>query len=284
MEWKDLLAAMGRFGFTDREARFYLFLLRRGRSTARELLRDAPVDRVLAYRTLDAMRARGLVQVTPERPRRYVPIPPGILLERSLLERRRTLEEDAGLAQRLAESLPELNYGPLGGAPRYQLLTGAPSVYPHLREMVRHAQGTLRVMITAPALEESARFGLDTELPAFLGRGGRLWVLHPPTPLGSALARRFGRAGHRYPGAQVRTVDPQPSRVTIVDDREVMVFLVPEASGPGVEEIALWTDTPDFVFGQVAYFKSVWARGRPAIPTSPKAPRGLRPRRVRGAL
>ena len=48
MEWRELLGAMGRFGFQDREASLYLLLLRRGRATARELTREAEVDRVIA--------------------------------------------------------------------------------------------------------------------------------------------------------------------------------------------------------------------------------------------
>ncbi|MFZ1022748.1 MAG: helix-turn-helix domain-containing protein, partial [Thermoplasmata archaeon] len=87
MEWRDLLTALNRFGIAEREAKLYLLLLSRGRATARDLTRESNVDRVLTYRTLDAMRARGLVQVTAERPRRYVPLPPRVLFERSLVER-----------------------------------------------------------------------------------------------------------------------------------------------------------------------------------------------------
>jgi predicted transcriptional regulator len=67
VQWNELLTAMGRFGFAEREAKLYLLLSRRGRATARDLTRDSQIDRVPAYRSLDAMRSWGLVQVTAER-------------------------------------------------------------------------------------------------------------------------------------------------------------------------------------------------------------------------
>jgi sugar-specific transcriptional regulator TrmB len=61
MEWRELLTSMDWFGFAEREAKPYLLLLRRGRATARDLTWDSRMDRVLAYRTLDARRARDVV-------------------------------------------------------------------------------------------------------------------------------------------------------------------------------------------------------------------------------
>src|SRR5215472_8006790 len=136
MKWSELLAAMGRFGFTEREARLYLLLLRRGRATARDLTRESGIERVLAYRVLDAMRARGIVHVTAEHPRRYFPTPATVLFERSLFERRRSFDEDAALARELSAHLPEMAESTPGVAPRFQVMTGAAAIYPQIREML----------------------------------------------------------------------------------------------------------------------------------------------------
>src|SRR5271169_415672 len=105
MEWSELVASLARFGLPEREAKLYLAALRRGRATARELTRDATVDRVLGYRILDAMRAQGLMEVTAERPRRYAPLTPSALLDRDLRNRRTRLQEAETLAKELAEHL-----------------------------------------------------------------------------------------------------------------------------------------------------------------------------------
>jgi sugar-specific transcriptional regulator TrmB len=262
VEWNELLTAMGRFGFSEREAKLYLLLLRRGRATARDLTRDSQIDRVLAYRTLDAMRARGLVQITVERPRRYVALPPRVLFERSLFERRRALEEDVALAKELSERLPEITQSVTEGAPRFQLITGAAAIYPYLREMVRRAEREVLVMITPRALRESANFGLYQELPRLLKMGGKFRLLVEPDPRVVGLVRRFEAARRRFPNSEVRAVTAQRARLTIVDQSEALVFLVPEAESTATDQIAVWTDTKDFVGAELAYFRAIWDRAQ----------------------
>jgi sugar-specific transcriptional regulator TrmB len=262
VEWNELLTAMGRFGFAEREAKLYLLLLRRGRATARDLTRDSQIDRVLAYRTLDAMRSRGLVQTTAERPRRYVAIPPRVLFERSLFERRRGLEEDVALARELSERLPELTESVTQGGPRFQLITGAAAIYPYLREMLRRAQHEALVMITPKALRESAGFGLYEELPRLLKSGGKFRLLVEPDPRIVALIRRFEAASRRFPNSVVRAIAPQRARLTIIDQHEALVFLVPEADSTATDQIAVWTDTKDFVGAELAYFRAIWEHAR----------------------
>jgi sugar-specific transcriptional regulator TrmB len=263
MEWRELLTSMGRFGFAEREAKLYLLLLRRGRATARDLTRDSQMDRVLAYRTLDALRARGVVQVTAERPRRYVPIPPRVLFDRSLFERRKSLEEDVALAQELSSRLPELTQAVSEGAPRFEVVTGAAAIYPYLREMLRRAEHEAIVMITPRGLRESAEFGLHQELPRLLQAGGtfRLIVERDPRVLG--LVRRFQRARKGRANVEIRGIDRQRARLTVVDGREAILFLVPEPGIRGMDEIAVWTDNTDFVSAQVAYFQAIWRRAQP---------------------
>ena len=262
VEWNELLTAMGRFGFAEREAKLYLLLLRRGRATARDLTRDAQIDRVLAYRTLDAMRARGLVQITAERPRRYVALPPRVLFERSLFERRRALEEDVTLAKELSARLPELTQSITDGGPRFQLITGAAAIYPYLREMLRRAEHEVLVMITPKALRESAGYGLYSELPRLLKAGGKFRLLVEPDPRVVALVRRFEAARRQFPNSIVRSLTPQRARLTIVDQREALVFLVPESEGTNTDQIAVWTDTKDFVGAELAYFHAIWEHAR----------------------
>jgi len=262
VEWNELLTEMGRFGFAEREAKLYLLLLRRGRATARDLTRDSQIDRVLAYRTLDAMRSRGLVQVTAERPRRYVAIPPRVLFERSLFERRRALQEDVALAKELSERLPELTQSVAEGGPRFQLLTGIAAIYPYLREMVRRAEREVLVMITPAALRESVGYELYEELPRFLKTGGRFRLLVESDPRVARLVHRFEDAHRRFPNSEVRGILPQRARLTIIDGREALVFLVPESVGTATEQIAVWTDTGDFVAAELAYFRAIWRRAR----------------------
>lgn len=258
MRWDELFSALSRFGFAERESRLYLVLLRRGPAKVSDLTKEVGVDRVHAYRLLDGMRSRGLVQTTAERPRRYVALPPQVLFERSLFERKRALEEDVLLAGELERRLPELTSEVALGAPRFQVLTGAASVYPFIKQLVERSKSRLDVMITPRALRDSTRFGVSGVLPRFLRAGGRLRMVVEKDPRIESFVRRLRAARRRFSGIEARGLAEQRARLTIADGREAIVFLVPETGRGTVEETAVWTDNPDFVRAQQAQFDAVW--------------------------
>jgi sugar-specific transcriptional regulator TrmB len=260
MEWHELLEAIQRFGLHEREAALYLALLRRGRATARELARETHLDRVLGYRMLDAMRARGIVEVTAERPRRYAAVPPRAFFERSLRERRLALTQDETLAQELAQRLPELVAEAPAKAPRFQVLTGSGVLYAYLREMMGRAREDIAVMVTWRSLRESVRFGTHSGLMQFLNAGGRFRLAVEADPRVQMLLKRFASASRRFRTAETRQFSPQPIRLTIIDRSEALLFLVPEASGGHVEQVGVWTDNAEFVAGQLLVFNTLWER------------------------
>jgi sugar-specific transcriptional regulator TrmB len=270
MEFEELVGSVARFGLTDREARLYLALLRKGRASARELAHEAGLDRVLGYRMLDALRVRGVVEVTAERPRRYAAVPPRALFERSLRERATSLAQDETLATTLSETLPTLVRDLNDAAPRFQVLQGTPAIFAYLREMLRRAQEEVCAMVTHRALRGSVDYGLPVELPRLLKGGGRFRLIVESDPRVRNLVQRFAGVSRRHPLAELRQLSPQPTRLTIVDRAEAMLFLVPEARSGQIEELAVWTDNPAFVLGQLHYFNVVWEGAGSATLRPPK--------------
>jgi sugar-specific transcriptional regulator TrmB len=276
MEWSELVETLARFGLPEREAKLYLAALRRGRATARELTRDASVDRVLGYRLLDAMRVQGLMEVTAERPRRYTPVPPAALLERDLRNRRTLLEADERTAKELVDHL-SLLAGPSGDAPRYQLLVGPARVYDHLQEMIGRAHETIDVMLTFRSLRASLQHGLQTRIAPFVAGGGQVRILVEADPRLRPTLVRLRQATRKYRKAQIRERSPQPTRLTIVDRKEALVFLVPEAKDRHGDEVAVWTDHPSFVGGQQLFFDRIWTDPAAAPAAAPPVPPMERP-------
>lgn len=84
-------------GFTTNEARAYLALLRASPATGYEVAASSDVPRSAIYNVLRALETRGLVNLMPGQPARYVP-----------LDARRFVELQRG---RLARSLDELQVG-----------------------------------------------------------------------------------------------------------------------------------------------------------------------------
>ncbi len=278
MDRKELLKALVRFGLTDREAQLYLALIQRGPSTAPEVAREVSSDRVVTYRTLDALRARGTVTVTAERPRRYVPVPPRTLFDEYLEVRRSSIAADEKLAAVLAEMLPNATKSGERGAPRFQVLPGASGIYPLLREMVKRARTSIAVMITHGGLRRSVEYGIQQEIPRFLGSGGRVRMIVESDPRIRSVLQGFASSRRRYPALEIRHLYPQPARVTIVDDREVLIFPVPDGHARGVQEVGIWTDNPDFIRSQTLYFDGMWERAGPAT-WRPSSPARTRPAR-----
>ncbi|HZY69648.1 MAG TPA: helix-turn-helix domain-containing protein [Thermoplasmata archaeon] len=264
MEWNDAIAALGRFGLSEREAALYLVALRRGAATARELTGDARVERVLGYRLLDGMRARGLVLITAERPRRYTPLAPRLLLERNLHERRLRLGEDEKLSHRIAEELDGAAVTLTSAAARYQIVGGSRRAYDTLREMVGRAATSLDVMLTFRGLRESLDHGLGASVSPFVRKGGRVRLLLESDPRLPVALARFRRTVRRYPHVEIREVTPQPSRLTVVDRSEALLFVVPDLRDATTEQVALWTDHPAFVSGQSLVFERAWKSARAA--------------------
>jgi sugar-specific transcriptional regulator TrmB len=267
-----LASSLTRFGLSDREAVLYLASLRRGRATARELTRDAQIDRVLGYRLLDAMRARGVMEITAERPRRYAPIPPAAFLERHLRGRRDSLASDEEFARELSVQLAAAAVATSDAAARYQVLSGPSNIYDYLGEMTERAREKIEVMLTFRSMRDSLDHDFGRKLGPFMARGGTFRLILESDPRLPPTLARFQRSIRRFPSVEIREMGPQPSRLTIVDGREALLFLVPESTDRGSDQVAVWTDHPGFVQGQRSYFHRAWLSAVRALPSRSASP------------
>src|SRR5690349_9519055 len=71
MRLAQAMEALEQVGLTRYEAKVFANLGRAGAATAAELARASGVNRMQAYRALESLEARGLVEVSLDRPRRY---------------------------------------------------------------------------------------------------------------------------------------------------------------------------------------------------------------------
>ncbi len=89
-------------GLTEYQARVYLSLLELGSSTASQVPPISRVPRTRVYATMKQLHEKGLVEIIPETPLRYRPVPIRRFLEKNAKE----LKEEA---VRLEESISELS-------------------------------------------------------------------------------------------------------------------------------------------------------------------------------
>src|SRR5207245_11301129 len=71
MKRSEAWEGLRRLGLSRYEALVFVNLARAGATTAGDVARVSGVNRVQTYRALEGLEARGLVEVTLDRPRRY---------------------------------------------------------------------------------------------------------------------------------------------------------------------------------------------------------------------
>src|SRR5438093_11677592 len=98
-----------RVGLGRYDALVFLNLSRAGAVTAREVARVSGVNRVQTYRALDGLEARGLVEVTLDRPRRYAARALNDVFDMIAEEKRSELERMDEVRKARLEAWPRLS-------------------------------------------------------------------------------------------------------------------------------------------------------------------------------
>src|SRR5256886_16276163 len=130
MRLTEATEALERVGLGRYEALVFLNLSRAGAVTAREVARVSGVNRVQTYRALDGLEARGLVEVTLDRPRRYAARAINEVFDMIAEEKRLELEKLDGIRQTFLEAWPKFS-GRTREAPsvRLQVIKGPAQIY-----------------------------------------------------------------------------------------------------------------------------------------------------------
>src|SRR2546425_28018 len=93
MKLSEASEALQRIGLSRYEALVFVNLARAGATTAGDVARVSGVNRVQTYRALEGLEARGVVEVTLDRPRRYAARAINDVFEMIAEEKRSELEK-----------------------------------------------------------------------------------------------------------------------------------------------------------------------------------------------
>lgn len=143
-------------GLAEYPARAYLALLELGPANARAVADRSGVPRGKIYATLNDLHVRGLVEVTPERPHRYVAAPVVELLASLRRTHRDALERLTRDEQTLVR---EFGAAPLPAPPplgAVAVVRGRRNFVERLRLALDGARGSVLVATTAPGLSRLA--------------------------------------------------------------------------------------------------------------------------------
>lgn len=260
MRIAEAFETLEKLGFSRYEAVVFVNLARAGVATAGEIARATGVNRVQTYRALDSLEARGLVEVTLDRPKRYAARAINEVFDMVAEEKRAELDGLDAMRRGLIDAWPKLARGGRDGpSVRLQVIKGRPQIYKAIRRLVGGATKEVLAFTTTKGLQRSYRAGINEALLESIRRGVEPKIIGNIQASNAALMARVGEY------VPVRHVDWHAGRFTIVDRHEMIAFLIQdEGTIRGEAETAMWTNSPDFVRAHVDIFEKAWATGMPA--------------------
>ena len=260
MKISEASEALQRIGLSRYEALVFVNLARAGATTAGDVARASGVNRVQTYRALEGLEARGLVEVTLDRPRRYAARAINEVFDMIADEKRSELEKLDAIRRTFLEAWPKLS-GRAREAPtvRLQVIKGRAQIYRTLQQFVSGAKGEVLAFTTTKGLQRSYRAGINEALLAAMRRGVKARLAADIDETNEVLMARVSKY------VPLRHVDRQRARFIIVDRESILAFLIQdEKTLRGDGETALWTNSPDFVKAHLEFFEKSWATGIPA--------------------
>src|SRR5437879_952213 len=174
MKIAEASEALQRIGLSRYEALVFVNLARAGATTAGDVARASGVNRVQTYRALEGLEARGLVEVTLDRPRRYAARAINEVFDMIADEKRSELEKLDGVRKTVLEAWPKLS-GRTRAPPtvRLQVIKGRAQIYRTLQQFVSTAKAEVLAFTTTKGLQRSFRAGINEALLAAVRRGGQ---------------------------------------------------------------------------------------------------------------
>ena len=260
MRIAEAMEALQRIGLTRHEATVFVNLARAGVATAGEVARASGVNRVQTYRALDSLEARGLVEVTLDRPKRYAARAIDEVFDMVAEDKRAELEGLDAVRKGLLDAWPRLSGRPGRGASvRLQVIKGRAQIYKAIRRSVSGATREVLAFTTTKGLQRSYRAGINEVLLESIRRGvNSKFLAH----IHEGNAALMGQVAAHVP---LRHVESRAGRFIIVDRESIIAFLIQdEGTIRGEGETAMWTNSPDFVKAHVDVFERAWASGTPA--------------------
>lgn len=246
----------------DSQAAAYVHLSMLGPSKASEAALAMGAQRTDAYRTLQTLVDKGFATASLERPVVFTACPPDEVFDRILATQSSRLDMIQKARAELAPVLATLRAQPPPASTKnaFRIVKGRVEIYHMMIRLMRDAQRSIVFVNTSPP-------GLATAVSA------GLWGVAEDRAKGGLHVRALalGDDGDRDLIARSNYVEvreaafPDVVRFMIVDDRELVLFVVNDTSNrlTAEEDAAIVTDSRDFVVNQSVFFETAWQAAAP---------------------
>jgi sugar-specific transcriptional regulator TrmB/predicted hydrocarbon binding protein len=254
---EERLRKIQSLGLTEYQARIYLTLLDLGAAIASQLPSLSRVPRTRIYSTMDQLHEKGLVEIIPEKPTKYVPVPIDAYIKK-VAERKRheakELENDVDTYSKEFAVKPTVEVERAG---RFEAIHGRRNVRERLSKMY---EGAEKEMISIGTLASPTRL-VHSRLPWIEEKSKEGLSLRYAFPVDSSNMDDVRVLENHI---NVRTIDMNLPIYFVVKDSEELLFCHPIPNDLVVhrgDDIAIWTDDEGMVTAMEAIADSIWNQG-----------------------
>jgi len=247
-----IVAHLIQFGFTDKEAEMYYYLIKHGPKSVVALSKNLHTYRERAYRTLTSLQARGAVELKLEEHGVYVAVPLERALDTELRRHQLEYKEKKELLQKILDAEKSMHLEPLGTGCKFQLYHTLNKIASYCVRMVdsavQHVCFILPPELSGPAVQTLAAAVIDAAK-----RGTEVRGVTAPIGYPNLLAKNLKiRKYDGYGGIPFLSVD----------STETMTLICwTKSGGLHYEHVsAIYCDDPTYAEHLEFMFKMVWNR------------------------
>lgn len=248
---------MRELGLTEYQARVYLTLLDLGVSKASQVPSISRVPRTRIYSTMNQLHEKGLVEIIPESPIKYRPVPISDYLDKVAESHVRTADEIVSKKEELEQEFAVKGGLKVEETGRFEAIYGRRNVRERLSRMYEESESEIVSIGTAmspirivrsrlPTIEEKFKLGVDMKY-AF--------------PIDSS-NRENAQILSQY--ADVKNIDMNLSvYFLVVDSKQALLChpIPPDESFLRGDDIAIWTDDEGIAQALRSITASILERG-----------------------
>ncbi len=252
----QIVSKLSHFGISKDEAITYLTLLKKGPSTASEVGHKMGFYRTYTYRVLKTLEEKGLVEITLERPFRFIATP----LEETLNQRLDEVKHEL-LELEKSKSVILDSWGKVSAVdivsekPKFSMLQGRRRIYDFIHQMCRRAEKEILFMTTRNDLNRLFLSGVIDLLKSIERKGVRIrFLIHIDKPAINIVEKylRFIECHH----LPLHTI----LRLVIIDKKEIFstAYMDDSMSMTTKKDVGLWTNAASYVTMVKDFFDSRW--------------------------
>jgi sugar-specific transcriptional regulator TrmB len=260
------LKTLESLGFTQLDAKVYVFLAKKGPQKAGDVAKCLKIPKQSIYFIIRNLQSDGIVTSTVERPARFSAVPFEKVLDLFVNAK---MEEAKQIQRNKEEILSDWqSITPTEtdeATPKFAVLEGRNAIFSKISEMAKQTKKHLLAMITVPNLVRADQFGFfDAAFAQSKKSSTQFKLLTELSEQNMDTITSFLKATPKQGlGLEIRALDlglKLSSRMIIRDDEEAIFFIDRGADFSAAEknEVCLWTNCRSLIHSFEAVFEDSW--------------------------